>query len=60
MIVNPGLPTQAEIDTEAPHQDAPTRRAYDRNRCTCPRHGQYDSGRTGYDPYCTEHGLGYA
>lgn len=45
------------VRSEAPPAVKARRRAYDRDRCTCPRHGMYDSGRTGWDPGCSEHGV---
>ena len=51
ITINPGLPTQTEID------DPPPRRPYNRDACTCPRNNMYDSGRTGWDHDCTEHAL---
>lgn len=58
MIINPGLPTQTEIADE-PRRPMCSRpaRPYDRDCCTCPRHNMYDSGRTGWDPNCSGHGV---
>ncbi len=33
-------------------------RPYNRDACSCTRNGMYDSGRTGEDPNCSEHGQG--